>query len=412
VKHASMPTRWLLGALTLWACCAAIARAQPLPGTPAEALPSAAPEAPAAPSQVAPAPGTASGTPPATVPAPKLEPTPDPFPASSLAPVLFVSEGVDGLLSVAELRKRLGEALGREVVSLTDPKARRAQASIWAAMGEDKLAVRVASPPRPEVWRQLSRSELSSDPVGVVVKAVLEMLWADAFARLDAGEIQDPFCPPGVICVDARRTPAWPPTPDVEVLDPWDTSYRRFYGWEPQWYGGYNPGPWGAPYGEHDAPRATRYVPVPVRAAPHVQRYALGMLAGGGVHKGGAFLRYEVNALRRFRRFDFGLTYVADRGQPEPFQKARRSISALLQRRFVAEDFELDLGTNFGIFFANFADQPMEVRPYLRGLVTVALPLGRSFDLLVQSDLATTFVSVADTGLVEYALSMGLRHRM
>jgi hypothetical protein len=258
--------------------------------------------------------------------------------------------------------------------------------------------------------------------VGTVTKAVLEMLWADAFARLDATEIQDPFCPPGLICVDARRQSPWPPVPEPEVLDPWDTTYRRFYGWDPFAYPARYPG---------SAALTPPYPGRSVRAAPPIapywggpppesqavaasgpQDYALSFLTGGGVHKGGAFFRYEFNAVRRFRAFDFGLAFVGARGQPEPPTKARRAITALLARRFIAQDFELDLGASFGTFFATFESHSVEVRPYLRAMVTFALPVGRWFDVLVQSDLATTFASVPETGAVEYALSLGLRHRM
>jgi hypothetical protein len=319
-----------------------------------------------------------------------------------------------------DLRRRLGEALGREIVSLIEPGARRAQATIWIGVSADKFVIRVSPPQRAEAWRQISRAALGADGIGTLVKAVLEMLWADAFARLDAGEIQDPFCPPGVICLDARRTP-WPASPEVEVLDPWDSSYRRFYGWDPAWYAGrYGVSPWSAMgarprhppsvYEDGSFPRPPGSVGQP--ASAREARYAINLLGGGGVHKGGAFLRYEVDGLRRFPRFDFGLAYIGARGQPEPFQKVRRSVNAMLQRRFVSQDFELDLGASFGIFFATLEGRSMEVRPYLRGLLTFALPLSRSFDLLVQSDLATTFASVPETGAVEYALSMGLRQRL
>ena len=158
---------------------------------------------------------------------------------------------------------------------------------------------------------------------------------------------------------------------------------------------------------------APRYAPAPAPTArKRPDDYALNVLAGGGVHGGGAFFRYELDMLRRFEPFDFGLAFIAGRGQPEPATKARRAIAAMLQRRFVSDAFVLDLGASFGTFFATFATGNAEVRPYLRGNVTFALELGRTFDLLVQSDLATTFVSVPSTGAVEYTLSMGLRHRM
>jgi hypothetical protein len=334
---------------------------------------------------------------------------------------LFVCEGLDGVLSADALRAQLSEALGRDLVSLVDPRARKARATVWVGLSPEHVVVRVTPPQRTEVWRNLPREQLGQDPVGSVVKTVLDMLWADAFARLDATEIQDPFCPPGLICMDARRPYTWPPVPEPEVLDPWDNTYRRFYGWDPFAYPARYPGsaaltppypgrsvraaPATTPYWEDARPDATARSSRP-------QDYALSFLTGGGVHKGGAFFRYEFNALRRFRKFDFGLAFVGARGQPEPPTKARRAITALFARRFIAEDFELDLGASFGTFFATFESHSVEVRPYLRAMVTFALPVGRFFDVLVQSDLATTFVSVPETGAVEYALSLGLRHRM
>jgi hypothetical protein len=357
-----------------------------------------------------PTPAAASPEP---VPSPSESRPPDAFPISSFAPVLLLTDGLDESIPLSELRRRLSEALSREVVPLVDARARRAHASIWLGMNADTLVLRVTPPQRAEVWRQLARSELGSDPVATIVKAVLEMLWADAFARLDMSEVQDPFCPSGMICVDPRHTANWPQRPEVEVLDPWDPNYPRFYTWDPGYPSGSQRSPWAPPYaqrGYRAAPSvATPSWPAP--AVPRKQELALGLLAGGGVHKGGAFLRYEVNFLRRFPRFDFGLAYVAARGQPEPFQKARRAVLATLQRRFVTPDFELDLGLSFGMFVATLEGQDAEVRPYLRGLLTFALPLGSSFDLLVQSELGTTFASVKDTGAVEYALTLGLRHR-
>jgi hypothetical protein len=418
---------WLALAWLAWASAAAaqpprggLSPFAPPPAAPtdaAKAPPAKAPPRPSAPpaaNLLAPAedgPASAApANPPGNAPLP---------PAPGSEPVLFVSEGLDSLLKVPELRTRLSEGLGRELVSLVDSRAHQARATVWIGLGPNHVVVRVTPPQRPEVWRQLLPSELGVDPIGVLVKAVLEMFWADNFARLDASELQDPFCPPGLICVDARRSYSWPPVPEPEVLDPWDTSYRRFYGWDPFSYPTRYPGSAALtpPYPGRSVRVAQPYwsqqtVDFGPRAREKRHPYALSFLSGGGVHKAGAFFRYEFNALRRFRRFDFGLAFIGARGQPEPPTKARRAITALLARRFIAEDFELDLGASFGTFFATFADHNVEVRPYLRGLVTFALPIGKLFDLLVQSDLATTFISVPQTGAVEYALSLGLRHRM
>ena len=400
-----------------------LAEAQTAPvAAPPKALPAAEPAAPQQTAMPSITPGLAPAAPPPSaqaVPgASQVQGRP-----SAAGNVLFVSEGLDTLLSVPDLRAKLSDALGRELVSLVDPRAHRADATVWAALGEGAVVLRVTPPHRPEVWRQLPRDTLGADPAATVVRAVLEMFWADSFARLDAAEIQDPFCPPGLICVQANRGP-WPPFPEAEVLDPWDTSYQRFYGWDPFAYRYPSSAALTAPYPGRSV-RAPGYVPggpyyaarypgalQPGGALKRPDDYALNMLIGGGVHGGGAFFRYEIDLLRRFEPFDFGLAYVAARGQPEPPNEARRVIAAMLQRRYVASAFELDLGATFGTFFATFEKRNAEVRPYLRGHVTFALELGRTFDLIVQSDLATNFVSVPETGVVEYTLSLGFRHRM
>lgn len=399
--------------LSIWSALGAAQDAPPL--DPAEKAPPSVAAESALPT--GPAESTAPAGPAAAPVVPAHDPSLDGFPSSSLSPVLLLTEGLDSSISLVDLRRRLSDALAREVVPLVDARARRAQASIWLGLGEDSLVLRVTPPQRAEVWRQLARKELGPDPVATIVKAVLEMLWADAFARLDMSEVQDPFCPSGMICVDPRHATAWPQRPEVEVLDPWDPNYPRFYGWDRSYPAG-SRNPWAPPYSERGyRPSAQGPAPAWSIATPEPapekrsQTLALGLLAGGGVHKGGAFLRYEVNLLRRFPRFDFGLTYVAARGQPEPFQKARRSILAMLQRRFISPDFELDLGISFGMFVATLEGQDAEVRPYLRGLLTFALPISRSFDLLVQSELGTTFATVTGTGAVEYALTAGFRHK-
>ncbi|MFT3923007.1 MAG: hypothetical protein QM778_10765 [Myxococcales bacterium] len=396
--------------LTLWLIaggCFARARAQEPSPTPTQTAPTQDQAQPAQASE------PATDVPPASTGARPPVATPESHPSSMLSPVLLLTQGLDELLA-NELRRRLSEALARDVVPLMDPRARRVHASIFAGLDEHSLVLRVTPLQRAEVWRQLSRSELGADPVAVMVKAILEMLWADAFARLDVGEVQDPFCPSGMICVDPRHQAGWPSRPELEVLDPWDTTYRRFGAWDPYFNPGSPINPWAPPY----AQRSYRPAPIPAwptAPEPAIERrrqdVALGLLAGGGVTKGGAFLRYEVNLLRRYPRFDFGLSYLGARGQPEPFQKARRAALAMLQRRFVSPDFELDLGLSFGVLVATHASSSTEVRPYLRGLLTFALPVSHSFDLLVQSDLGSTFTSVRGIGAVEYALSAGFRHK-
>jgi hypothetical protein len=403
--------------------------------------PDRAPPSPTEPA--APAVEAAPAAPPPGAPAPAQRGVLDPFASASAAPVLFLTENLDASLPLPALRERLAAALGRALVSPLDQRALGAHASIWLGMNDEYLVVRVAPPQRPDVWRQVPRSELGPDPIATVIKAVLEMLWADAFALAESREVQDPFCPPGMVCFDPRRAPSWPSRSELEVLDPWDSSYRRFtYSWEPPpWQygvgGGYRPpNPWTQRYPDiearggaqdparqrapargqtpawPDAPSVDAREPEPdVAALRKPQHFALGLLAGGGVHQGGAFLRYEVNVLRRFPQFDVGLTYVGARGEPESFQKARRAAMALLQRRFVSSEFELDLGAAFGIFVANFDHHETEARPYLRGFLTFALPIGRSFDFLVQSEIGTTFASVPKTGAVECALTLGLRHK-
>lgn len=327
--------------------------------------------------------------------------------------MLFVVEGIDDIVPAKDLRSKLADALGRELVSLVDSRAHRAESVVWIGVAENHVVLRVTPPGRPEVWRQVPRANLGADPAAEIVRSVLEMFWVDHFARLDAAEVQDPFCPRGMICLDANRRNPWPQAPEVEVLDPWDTSYRRFYGFDPFVYNY-------PPSAALTAPQPNRSVRAPQfdddyaapRAGGYRSDYAMDIVAGGGVHRGGAFVRYELDAVRRFPRFDFGLAFIAGRGQPEPATYARRAITAMVARRFLSPAFELDLGAAFGTFFATHEESSVDVRPYLRGNAKFALPLGRTFDMLVQSDLGTTFMAVSRTGVVEYALSIGLRHRM
>ncbi len=326
------------------------------------------------------------------------------------APVLFVVEGIDDVVAAKDLQRKLAEALGRDLVSLVDARAHRAESVVWIGATDSHVVLRVTPPGRPEVWRQMPRAKLGPDPGAEIVRAVLEMFWVDHFARLDAAEVQDPFCPRGMICLDASRRNPWPQAPEVEVLDPWDTSYRRFYGFDPFVYNY-------PPSAALTAPQPSRQVRAPqlhdgLDGDEYRNDYAMDAVMGGGVHRGGAFVRYELDAVRRFPRFDFGLAFIGGRGQPEPASYARRAITAMVARRFLSPAFELDLGAAFGTFFATHQHSPVDVRPYLRGNAKFALPLGPTFDMLVQSDLGTTFISVSRTGVVEYALSLGLRHRM
>ena len=126
------------------------------------------------------------------------------------------------------------------------------------------------------------------------------------------------------------------------------------------------------------------------------------------MHQGGGFARYEVNALRRFPRFDIGLTFVGGRGQPNAGH-ARRTVAALGQYRWISEGLEVDLGMSFGIFFAErFAS--VDVRPHLRGLGVFAIETPSPVQVLIQSELGTTFTRVQTTGAVEYALTVGARY--
>jgi hypothetical protein len=75
---------------------------------------------------------------------------PDPFPRSSLAPVLLLTESVDDTISLPDLRKRLGDALSRDVVALVDPRARRAHASRSARKSGDSSRAPTSAPIR---WR-------------------------------------------------------------------------------------------------------------------------------------------------------------------------------------------------------------------------------------------------------------------
>jgi len=153
----------------------------------------------------------------------------------------------------------------------------------------------------------------------------------------------------------------------------------------------------------------------PVAAAPDHRSpnsWAVGLLGGGGVHSEGGFLRYEVNALRRFRSLDVGLAFVGGRGQPDPAAIARRAVAAIIQGRLVMDGLELDLGGSFGTFMAKARGEAAEVRPYLRAVSVFALPITEPLHFAIQSEVGTTFSNVGESGAFEYALSVGFRQRL
>jgi hypothetical protein len=61
------------------------------------------------------------------------------------------------------------------------------------------------------------------------------------------------------------------------------------------------------------------------------------------------------------------------------------------------------------VFVAEHA-RGADVRPYLRGLGAFAIDTQSPLDVLIQSELGSTFTSVGNTGPVEYALTLGVRY--
>ncbi len=339
-------------------------------------------------------------------------------------PILLVAEGLDRVIDPDTLRARLGALFGRPVISLADPEASSALATLWAASNQHFIVLRL-SIHGVDLWQRIPKQSLSGDAAGAIANAVIDMLWRDRLSGASGSEVLDPFCPPGLICVDpsrpAQRVYSLRRSPEPAVLDPWDPSYQRFSLLDSQAYWSRGD-PWGAPTA---SPVPVRVEPAgsvtsPVRTDAPVQAgdprleqlWAFGALGGGGVHEAGGFVRYEVNALRRFPRFDVGLAFVGARGQPDPARSVRRAVTALMQRRFLMQALEIDLGAGFGIFVANNAGKSADVHPYLRGFTIFAIPMGRFNDFIVQSELATTFTDTGDAGALEYALAVGLRQRL
>ena len=334
-----------------------------------------------------------------------------PPPNKGAGPVLFASEGLQGLVSVNALKAALEAGLGRELVSVAHPDASRAVATLWIAAEQGAVTVRMVGADRVELWQTLGRRDLGRDVTASVVAAVLNLVWQHRMARAGTSEIVDPFCPPGMVCARVPRPEPFAPGAEKEVLDPWDTTYRRFADADLIAYSRQYPFSSALSRPSRGFPAERRQGPEsgpPARAL----RYGLDALSGIGVHSRGALLRYEVRAFRRFSRLDLGLSYVGDRGQPERWHRPRRAVSLLAQGSFTAQNIELDLGGGFGTFVATHARGRADVLPYLRGLLTVAVPVGRSFDFLMQVDVATMFAAVGDAKAFEQGLSLGFRHRL
>jgi hypothetical protein len=322
--------------------------------------------------------------------------------------LVLVVEGLEGIIRPAALRARLATVFGRPVIALSDSESEVARATLWLAADDKQITLRLSTPPRADLWQRIPRAKLGADPAATIISALLDMLWSERMKP--RAEMRDPFCPPGMVCDADGAEPARRPV-EQAVLDPWDPAYARFdraaraEGRGDSW--------------ESEQPRASAQArPAPVATPGQPARaevakggpraWAVAALVGGGVHQGGGFARYEVNALRRFPHFDVGLTFVAGRGQPHA-ARARRAVAALAQYRWIGQGLEVDLGASFGIFTAERAGGAY-VRPYLRGLGAFAIDTPSPLDVLIQSELGTTFTSVATTGLVEYALSLGARY--
>lgn len=320
--------------------------------------------------------------------------------------LVLVVEGLDGIIRPAALRVKLSGVFGRPVVALSDSEAESARATLWIAADDKQVTLRLSTPPRADLWQRIPRAKLGADPGATLSNALLDMLWSERMRP--QSEMRDPFCAPGTVCgaqEAAERRPV-----EQNVLDPWDPAYARLDrgergsargdAWE-------NEQP--ASIAEEAAPGAGDVQSAPRMAAAGrpLRVWALALLAGGGVHSGGGFARYEFNALRRFPRFDLGMTFVGGRGQPDA-ARARRAFAALAQYRFLMEGLEIDLGGCFGVLTAE-RHGGADVLPYLRVLGAFAIQTKTPLDVLIQSELGTTFTRDAE-GPVEYALSLGMRY--
>ena len=351
-------------------------------------------------------------------------------------PILLHAEGLGPMLPLPALRSRIEDMLGVELLDISDPRAQRAEGTLSIGSTAEHVVLRVSLPPDRDLWRRLSAQRLGPDPLREVSRAVAEMLSRDVIERLDAGEVRNPFCPEGMICTDVRRRGGWPPGPEAEVLDPWESEYPRRRG---AWVWPGRPSRPSAslarpvPRPALSAPAST---PIAVAAAPRSapvrpHRFRLDLLAGAGVHRGGSFFRYEAAFQRRFGNYGLGLSYVGARGpvrieRDVPSQPARRvahvrrASTLQLSRAYRAESFELEVGGGLGVFFVKLEEEPVvEVRPYARGLITFVLRAGALFEVVLRSELATTFTDPvpqaaagSGAGAWEYALALGLRHRM
>lgn len=364
---------------------------------------------------------SAQATPEADAPEPApFAPLPDEARSTrTREPILLVGEGLEALGEPSAIRKRLGELFARPVVGLADPEASSPLATLYLAVDARFVVLRLRMDEHADLWRRLPRTELGVDPVSALGNAVLDMLWSDKLAQSAGSEMVDPFCPPGLICMDAeqptrrryrRRLPVEP-----TVLDPWDGSYQRFgtgddLSRERRYHTRGDPWADEQP-GSHVAQPASSS-PVTLAPAPPLAGWAVGLSAGGGVHAEGGFVRYEVDLLRRFRSLDVGLAFVGGRGQPDAAASARRAVVALIHGRLVMDGLELDLGGSFGTFMAKARGEGAEVRPYLRVVSVFALPITSALHFTIQSEVGTTFSEVGESGAFEYALSLGFRQRL
>lgn len=338
-------------------------------------------------------------------------------------PILLVSEGLEGIGEPSALRTRLSELFGRPVIGLADPDATEALATLYVAGDKRFVVLRLSMIDQADLWQRLARSELGADPVSSIANAVLDMLWSDRLAQSAASEMLDPFCPPGLICMDAerpaRRSYGRRRAVEPSVLDPWDgrvggsdplSQPRRYHTrgdpWAEEPQGDYVPAQAAA------SPVQLSVPPPPAQSQASAPGWAVALAAGGGVHAEGGFVRYEVDVLRRFRNLDVGLGFVGGRGQPDAAAIARRAVVAIIQGRLVMDGLELDLGGSFGTFMAKARGESAEVTPYLRAVSVFALPITDALHFTIQSEVGTTFADVGDTGAFEYALSLGFRQHL
>jgi hypothetical protein len=201
----------------------------------------------------------------------------EPLEALEREPVLLIVEGLEPLVEPAALRARLAALFGRPVVSLADPDARNALATLYCARAEGRasagrrqgfITLRLSILGM-DLWQRIPARSLSGDAASAIANSVMDMLWSDRMASLGGPELLDPFCSPGLMCADAAsasaRRHAVRRVPESSLVDPWDAREPRFTLLESRRY--WTRGdPWGAPAANVATPSARPAPPARVDA--------------------------------------------------------------------------------------------------------------------------------------------------